>query len=267
MACGGSSTAPFDGPLKLGIVSGQDQFAKAGQWNTTQNRPQLTEAVVGKLVRQANGQIAWVRLERAGNFALDLFAPRAYAQGGTIVTGSPVVGAVVCAQPLTVGSMVPWTPCTNTGADGTALFFFDPGHVAGVQKAEIRGTIGNAAAVFDTARATVMPSDTMGFISINTGSMSAVVGQTIDLHSVILNVADKYDNSIWIWATPNAGTYVPQYQFVDGREVSPAPPNPTNTGWIVTVPPTAAGKLVTLYIYAGTGAGQWGRGIEITVAP
>lgn len=152
IACGGSAdnTSPIgNGPLKLGIVSGQNQTVTAGS-------AQLGAPVVGKLVRQPNGTVAFIQTS-AGR-ALDLIVPRAFAQGGTVVTGSPVPGAVVCAVSVdTAHSLVPFTPCTNTDSAGQATFYFTPGHGAGVAKAEIRGTLNNSPAVFDTAKATVLP--------------------------------------------------------------------------------------------------------------
>ena len=66
---------------------------------------------------------------------------KAYAQdAGTVVNGSPVAGAVVCAQSLD-GGLTPFVPCTNTDNNGKAVFFFTPTTRAGTHYAEIRGTV------------------------------------------------------------------------------------------------------------------------------
>ena len=137
VACGGTTSSPPEGPLALGVVSGDNQIAPAGS-------TRLTEPVVGRLVRLSTA--SGPRFE---------FVKTAYAQ--TVVTGSPVVGAVVCAVSVTTGTMVPFVPCTNTDANGTATFFFAPGTKAGEAMSEIRGTLAGQPAVFDTAKATILP--------------------------------------------------------------------------------------------------------------
>lgn len=136
-ACDGASPGPDSGPLALGIVSGNHQTATAGA-------DRLPDPVVGKLVRTPGGGLAF-----------HLVTP-AYAEG-TVVTGSPVPGAVVCAVSVTDAGLTPFTPCTNTDNNGQATFFFSPGTKAGEAKSEIRGTVEGQPAVFDTVTAEVEP--------------------------------------------------------------------------------------------------------------
>lgn len=147
-ACGGTD----DGPKYLahGIVAGNHQTVVAGN-------QRLGAGVTELLTMTADGKLSFHRVESRGEQLLDLVVPRAYAQTGTVVTGSPVPGAVVCAQGGD-GGLVPFVQCTNTLSDGTATFFFTPSNVAGEHTSEIRGTVANAPAVFDTAKATVLPA-------------------------------------------------------------------------------------------------------------
>lgn len=238
-ACGGSSTGTPDGPLKLGITSGNNQIANAGS-------AQLTDPVVGTLVRVSTAQ--GPRFE---------FVKTAYAQ--TVVTGSPVAGAVVCAVSVTPNTMVPFVPCTNTDALGKATFFFAPGTLAGVQKAEIRGTLAGQPAVFDTAKATVLPGAATS-MNITVFRMTVAAGSTVDLHTIILNTADQYNNLIYDHFFPGQSTYVPRWTVAAGIEVFPGPP-PDSTGWTATIPMSFAGKTATLYMYADA----YDRGVILDV--
>lgn len=137
-ACGG------DDPMALvhGFESGQNQTVVAGA-------TALPNAVTWRLARSSSGQITAERV-------LDVFVPRAYAQGTTVVKGSPVPGAVVCATDE--DGLEPFVPCTNTDANGMASFTFEvTSKVAGARKSEIRGTLEGQPAVFDTAIATILP--------------------------------------------------------------------------------------------------------------
>jgi hypothetical protein len=88
-ACGGSGTEPVQ-LLAHGIVTGNNQVATAGA-------TQLSGPVVEQMVKNTSGQLTMRRVDDSWRErALDLVVPRAFAQG-TIVNGSPVVGAVVCA--------------------------------------------------------------------------------------------------------------------------------------------------------------------------
>lgn len=138
--------------LAHGIVAGQNQMATAGGAN-------LSAGVVEQMVRNSTGTLSLRSVPSSWrDRVLDLVVPRAFAQTGTSVNGSPVVGAVVCAVGVTDATLTPFTPCTNTGADGKATFFFSPGTKAGDARSEIRGTLAGAPTVFDTAKATVMPA-------------------------------------------------------------------------------------------------------------
>lgn len=137
-ACGGKDgIAPVEGPPALSIVSGNNQTAVAG---TTQ----LPDPVVGQLVK----------IKIADGRSRFVFVKSAYAQ--TVVNGSPIAGAVVCAVELVEGAMKPFVPCTNTDALGKAVFFFEPGKKAGNHRSEIRGILNGLPTVFDTAKATII---------------------------------------------------------------------------------------------------------------
>jgi hypothetical protein len=241
-ACGGSTSSPPEGPLKLGIVAGNNQVAPAGS-------AKLTDPVVGRLVRVSTA--SGPRFE---------FVKTAYAQ--TVVTGSPVPGAVVCAVSVTAGSMVPFVPCTNTDADGKATFFFTPGTKAGEAESEIRGTLAGQPAVFDTAKATVLPGPAAEIALVPWPNCSPAcppkypIGGTLDLHTVIKYVRDQYQNLIVpattaeisdAGVTQNTTAITPQWAIRDGSE--PGQPAPDASGWIVTFP--KAGRFF-VYIWVGS---------------
>lgn len=184
-ACDGASAGPADGPLELGIVAGNHQVATAGD-------DRLSDPVVGKMVRTPGGGIAF-----------HLVTP-AYAQDGTVVTGSPVPGAVVCAVSVTQDGLVPFTPCTNTAADGTATFFFSPGTRAGEAKSEIRGVVEGQPAVFDTAVAEVQPGPYVGGYNwgeVRTHEPGSFVADSLMIH-------DEYGNPIPFCIRPVGGDSV-----------------------------------------------------------
>jgi len=189
VACGGSNggTNPGIGPLAIGIVSGDHQVVTAGH-------DSLPQPVVGKLVRKPDGSVAWIK--QIPGRALDVLVPRAFAQG-TVVTGSPVAGAVVCAVSTDPNhKLTPFVPCTNTDANGQATFFFTASTKAGVASAEIRGTVNSEPAVFDTASATVT-ADTIQVVSGDGPDMITVAaGDSIDLNAIAGVGFDKYQNNI-----------------------------------------------------------------------
>src|SRR6185312_12961861 len=147
------------------------------------------------LVRKPDGSVAWIR--QIPGRALDVLVPRAFAQG-TVVTGSPVAGAVVCAVSTdSVHKLTPFVPCTNTASDGTATFFFTASTKAGVASAQIRGTLNSQPAVFDTATATVMADTLTGFMQEKVTDLSPVsVADSIDLDSLVFGGTDKYHNQV-----------------------------------------------------------------------
>jgi hypothetical protein len=173
----GCESGVGSGPLAFGIVSGNNQTATAGS-----NR--LTDPVVGKLVRTPDGGITF-NLVRS-----------AYAQ--TVVSGSPVPGAVVCAVSISENGMVPWVPCTNTDSAGQATFFFTPGTRADTVRSEIRGTVSGEPAVFDTASAVVQPGPPVyGSVMARCtggGSYTDTLNVARDFGSP--HVADLYNNPI-----------------------------------------------------------------------
>jgi hypothetical protein len=204
------------GPLAFGIVSGNNQTAVAGS-------DRLTDPVVGKLVRTPDGGITF-----------RLVTPL-YAQG-TVVSGSPVPGAVVCAVSISEDGMVPWVPCTNTDSAGTATFFFTPGTRADTVRSEIRGTVSGEPAVFDTAFAVVQPGPLAAW-SGNT--LTVAEGDSVDLTNGAIRLArDEYHNPI----DPADLTVLPvKWVWLPWSEPWPIdPPQDAGTGWSTVVPAGAS---------------------------
>lgn len=240
-ACGGGGVTPIaDGPLKLGIVAGQDQIAKAGT-------AQFSDPVIGRMVREQTADGRW-RL----HFEI---VKTAHAQ--TTVTGSPVPGAVVCSATVE-GSIEAFAVCTNTNENGEAVFFYEPGTEAGAQRAEIRGTLDNLPAVFDTVHATVEAGPATEIGQTTFGPIQAAA--PVDLHENILTVRDGYGNFIYLKGdvgpvgTPN---FLPVF-FVRDGDTSPTAkwadsnePRPAGTaGWVV--PLTGwSGHRVTVFFWVG----------------
>ena len=219
-ACKGDSGAgPEDLQYDLGIISGNHQVARAGS-------PQLSEPVVGKLVsvRLADGS---TRLQ---------FVRPLYAQ--TSVRGSPVPGAVVCAAKLTDGAPEPFTPCTNTKNDGTAVFFFAPGTKAGEHLNEIRGTVNDQPAAFDTVHTTVMPGNVYR-VNGKEPSDTVAVGDTLWLPNYIAGATDAFGNPIDPADITNNGP-PPQWGWRRSGYQYANEARPQGEGWVVVVPEVAA---------------------------
>lgn len=240
-ACGGSASSPPEGPLKLGIVSGDNQVAAAGS-------AKLTDPVVGRLVRVSTA--SGPRFE---------FVKTAYAQ--TVVTGSPVPGAVVCAVSVTPGSMVPFVPCTNTDTNGQATFFFTPGTKAGAAEAEIRGTLAGQPAVFDTAKATVTPGPPVysaAVCEINTNLHPGIcalrkVGETMVVTPAPNATRDKYDNII------DPATLSPIIQVTPLADNPPASSTGGTPGWVATFPAPGIQRVSIWF-----GAFRWEILVEVS---
>lgn len=213
LACSPSSTAP-PAELKLahGIVRGNNQVAPAGTL-------QLTAPVIELLVRTPSGQLTLMHQRPARPWAdhlLDVLVPAAYAQ--TIVTGSPVPGAVVCAvSPNPAHPLTAFNPCTNTDSLGQAIFFFAPGTIAGVALSEIRGTVTNQPAVFDTARATILPGPATDWVPQDVTTQQDQVatagyniygnpGDTLHTARHLGNVVDQYSNFLVRSGVVTSGT-------------------------------------------------------------
>lgn len=216
-SCGGPTDTGPNGPLDLGIVSGNDQTARA-------SKEQLGAPVVGRLVRLPNGTVAF-------RWSDAILPAKAYAQ--TTVNGSPVAGAVVCAVSITADRpLTPFVPCTNTDTAGKATFFFQTGHTAGESRAEIRGTVDNQPAVFDTARATVLPDSAAGLrVRLADRDLGTKqVGDTIFIDREVSDVKDKYGNVITDWTA--------HWVFTSDSTVTGSSPTPElpNTGRIAVVP-------------------------------
>lgn len=182
-ACGGDGAG--GGPLKVGIVSGNNQSVKAPV-------PQLPQPIVGRLVRLPSGSIVWMQR------ATDALLPaKAFAQT-QVLSGAPVVGAVVCAAPVTgTTELTPIVPCTSTATDGTATFAFTHGTTAGVAEALVQGMQNGVVATYDTAKATVLPGAVTqyGGWSFNRDTL-VTAGQVLDFSTFPLTAKDQYGNVV-----------------------------------------------------------------------
>jgi hypothetical protein len=179
LACGGSGgevVTPGTGPLKIGVIAGNNQSAGAGT-------AQLPAPVVGQLVRLPDGTTAMRWLDRAGDLVLP---SKAYAQGTVIAKGSPVPGAVVCAAPADpVMGLTPIVACANTASDGTVAFAFKPGTVAGQAVGLVQGMQGTAVVTFDTVKATVLPGAPASVTAVVTSDSAVRLGQVFDVQAAI----------------------------------------------------------------------------------
>lgn len=222
-ACSGTEVEPDVGPLDIGIISGNDQVAKA-------SKQQLTAPVVGRLVRLPNGTVTF-------RWTDAVLPQKAYAQ--TTVQGSPVRGAVVCAVSVTADRpLTPFVPCTNTDTAGLATFFFQTGTKAGESLAEVRGTVANQPTVFDTARAIVLPDSVAGVLLVHgvtrdLGTLAA--GDTVFLDREVTRAQDKYGNVVTDWSSSWA--FYPD--SIVGTSWSGSAPATPNVGRIAVVPPGA----------------------------
>lgn len=167
---------PPDGPLVGGIVSGQNQTVRAG-------RDSLTQPVV----------VAVVRSSVTGRLVLSVVG-RGGVNTQTIVNGSPVPGAVICAHPDSLHPLTPWVQCTNTDSTGHAPMWFDPGVKAGHPSAEIRGTKDGEPAVFDTVVATVLPGPA-ATLALGAHAVVLFTGQSYPWDSLVTGAADRYGNA------------------------------------------------------------------------
>lgn len=263
MGCSGSTESPIsppNGPLAMGIVSGNNQVVTAGH-------DSLPNPVVGQMVRLPNGTVAF-HILKAGNSLLDAIVPRAFAQ--TVVNGSPVPGAVVCAVSVdSVHKLTPWTPCTNTDAGGKATFFFTTGTTAGVASAQIRGTLNSQPAVFDTAKATVT-ADAAAKITTNANGGGVLapdgarlenstvatgimvnVGMRIAVKDLLPACSDMYGNAVAQCPPISWGIYAASTAEVDRVAQSSADtvvvvrPSGTPQSW-------NGGDLDLLYLFIGS---------------
>lgn len=187
VACGGGSAAPQpDGPPHLGVIAGNHQTITAAP------AVKLPAQVVAQVVQLPNGQVGMTT--RVINAVLP---PQAFAQ--TAVHGIP--GAVVCSvSPDPQHPLTPEVPCTNTDASGLAYFTFHADSVAGVAKAEVRGTVAGVTHVSDSVSATVLPLPAADFaIFLPTVDYATIqhVGDTLDLRAATqTHVEDRYHNSL-----------------------------------------------------------------------
>jgi hypothetical protein len=214
----GCDSGVNSGPLAFGIVSGNNQTATAGS-------DRLTNPVVGKLVRTPDGGITF-NLVRS-----------AYAQG-TVVNGSPVPGAVVCAVSISENGMVPWVPCTNTDSAGQATFFFTPGTRADTVRSEIRGTVEGEPAVFDTATALVAPGPLAAWGAGEYVRTSE--GDTVQILSAITTARDEYHNAIPVDSLASLGAVWVWRQPDPNNPPSTEVPSDTTSGWSAPVPAGAS---------------------------
>jgi hypothetical protein len=224
------SAAGPRGPAKLGIVSGNHQLAVAGS-------DSLGKPVVGRLVYTESGSVAWK--------VLSAFRPTfAYAQEGTVVTGSPIPGKVVCSAGVSEAELIPFTPCTETDNDGEATLFYSPGTKAGIARAEIRGILDGQPAVFDTVIATIEPGVVRFFnFEYTPPSPYIVPGDTVDILAGLSHTRDAYGNEIPDLASTNGD--IVRWGWSD----TSAEPTTTRTGWKAIMPDTTGfhGRDLTYY--------------------
>jgi hypothetical protein len=212
----GCDSGVDSGPLAFGIVSGNNQTAQAGS-------DRLSQPVVGKLVRTPDGGITF-----------RLVTPL-YAQG-TVVNGSPVPGAVVCAVSISEDGMVPWVPCTNTDSAGQATFFFTPGTRADTVRSEIRGTVEGEPAVFDTATALVAPGPLAAWGVGDPVSVSE--GDTIRVDTLAIAARDEWFNAI---ERDSLATRTIRWKWQPFADPFPDEmPADAGEGWTVIVPDSAS---------------------------
>lgn len=213
LAACSNGTGP-NGPLKIGIVSGNDQIAPA----TTTD---LSAPVVGQLVRLSDGSVAWRALD-------GLLPAKAYAQSQTL-NGSPVVGSVVCAATVGNDGLIPIVPCTSTDKNGKATFAFRHGTKAGIVKAVVQGMLNGEVATYDTAKATVTPGPIVHFGWYLSGGRdtTVTVGQVLNFETYPVRAVDAYGNVV----AKSDYTFTSQRTNSDPSKSDPAPV----AGWLVTV--------------------------------
>jgi hypothetical protein len=192
IACGSTSPDAAGGPLRIGIIAGNRQAAKAAP-------AQLPVGVTSQLVRLPNGQIALRQAPaaRVGGFLADLLLPTvAHAQ--TTLVGSPVPGNVVCASPASASNpLTPVVLCANTDAQGMVTFVFTHGTKAGEALAVVKGMVGGEAVTLDTARATILPEAVATFGGWPFSRDTAVTaGQVLNLNGFPLTARDRYSNVV-----------------------------------------------------------------------
>jgi hypothetical protein len=251
-ACSGGSAAPIaDGPVHLGVLSGNNQSVSAAPASANT----LPAQVVAQVVRLPNGQVAMTtRVVDA------ILPPKAWAQ--TAVNG--IAGAVVCAvSPDPKHGLTPEVPCTNTDAAGKAYFTFHADTLAGVSKAEVRGTVAGVTQVSDSVTATVMPdpasldfwggpafSDTLHQVYAHQAAGNATadfysvhVGDTLDLTGFIAKVQDKYNNVLGTYTLSWAVTQISTAPFTTSGKMGDWlywPP-----AWTLASAATGTGSKVT----------------------
>lgn len=220
------TTGVGKGPLRLGVVDGNHQVAIAGD-------VQLGKGVKTRMVR-----------DRSGRVSLHLVRPL-YAQG-TVVQGSPVPGAVVCAEPPDTipedGSWLrPFQRCNSTDAAGEVIFHFRPGTRAGEIPAEIRGTVEGEPTVFDRVIAYVEPGALHGW-SFNLLAEWPTEGDTIDYAPLVQGGFDRHGNSITAEAVlamgePTWQLVIPAINSSNPAVARPESVHASGTGWVVVTPP------------------------------
>jgi hypothetical protein len=176
LACKG--TDPELGPLDGAITEGNNQTVIAGTTN-------LPDPVAYQMVRLPNGQVALRRVPLWERLVL----PKVAHAQGTVVNGSPVPGAVVCAEE--VPALVPFARCANTDNNGKATFFFKVDTTKkGQYRSDIRGSLNNQPAVFDTVIANVDAGPVNPILALNWSPMPSPA--VLPASSVV----DAYGNAI-----------------------------------------------------------------------
>lgn len=184
-ACNGGSAAPQpEGPIKVGVASGNNQIVPAAR------RIRLPDSVGIQAVRLANGSVALRVLDRASDFVLP---PRAYAQTSV----KSVAGLVACGKAPSDPrhALIPEVQCAMTSAQGKAWFNFLRDTIAGTSVAYVAYTdpITGQTVISDSVKAIVQPLAASDFYALEDPRPS--VGDTVDLRArTIGRVTDQYKN-------------------------------------------------------------------------
>lgn len=205
------------GPPELAVRSGDGQTAQAAELDS------LDQPVTAQLYRSPE----------TGGITFRIGPAPLYAQQS--VRG--VVGEVVCAAPIGPAGLEPWAACDETGADGMASFFFEPGTIATDSAcAEIRAVVDGAKTVTDVVCATVAPGP-LSTLVVSGGRVIAA-GDTFDIIEFFVRASDAHGNVIdSALARATTDSHIGWAWYDGGACTTPKVPTaPSGTGWAVTVP-------------------------------
>jgi hypothetical protein len=214
-ACGSGSAAPIaDGPVKVGVMAGNNQTVPAAR------SARLPKNVGVQAVRLPNGSVALRVLDA-------MLPPKAYAQTGVV----SVPGVVACPDsPDPKHALIPEVLCTATGADGIAWFTFHSDSIAGVSKALVKATVNQVTVITDSVLATILPgaaSPTYRTSNIPIANFPAIMpaGSVVDQFGNALPFRIVSDGRIVVQGD-TVGT-------VAARTIVAAPANTPSSGYVV----------------------------------